>query len=222
MLCSVNRVRKSKCFFFLCYASSVLSLFISSLSGEESIVPKTSPSYQLSVLDQLSIQVFGEPDLSTSSEKSKRIDANGYVNIPLIGDVKLAGMTVREAELMIEKLFVEQRYLVNPQVSIDVSSYYVRKVSVLGEVNHPGTIEFRQERHTMDIAEVIALAGGFTGIAKSSEVLITRVSETGEKQTFKIDAIQLIRGQGKDSKDGKTQGFDVYADDVVFVPERLF
>lgn len=145
----------------------------------------------------------------------------GGVRLPLLGDVSLAGITIREGEKRLEEAFVENRLLVNPQVTIHVLEYVPRMVSVLGEVNRPGPVEFPVETGAMDIIDVISRAGDFTGIAKADAVKVRRSDARGEEVMLTVDVTQMMRG-GKKGETAQEATFLVYPNDVVFVPERIF
>lgn len=107
------------------------------------------------------------------------LDSDGMVNLPVIGQLKLAGLTKKEAvKLIEEKLKV---YLKNPVVNITIQNY---KVTVLGEVNMPGTFRIPNDRIT--ILEAIGLAGDLkiTGVRKNI-IVIREVN--GIKSRYKID-----------------------------------
>jgi polysaccharide export outer membrane protein len=166
-------------------------------------------------LDAVSIQVFGEPDLS----KEQRIDGEGNIRMGLIGTIGIAGLTLREAEAKMQQVYVEKRYLRDPQISIQVTEYAPRYVSVLGKVNKPGRVQLEQESNGIRLVDAISAVGGFSGIAKADAVRITRTGANGEETTVVIDAEALINGRNTDTPE---EFESLLPGDVVFVPERLF
>src|SRR5690606_18849099 len=64
----------------------------------------TDPSYRLAPGDSVTVNVYSEPDMSAA----QRLDTNGVLRLPMIGEVKLAGLSVREAENTLEKLYVSR------------------------------------------------------------------------------------------------------------------
>ncbi len=171
-------------------------------------------NYQLSVRDQVEIQVFGEADLNIT----QRIDGAGQIRIPLLGNHRVTGLSVREAEDFIENLYVENRILRNPIVTVRVVEYAPREVAILGAVGRPGTQDFPIERNDMDIVEVVARAGGFTGIARSNAVSVTRQEENGRERTYTVDVESMITGSRRDG----TERFKILPGDVIWVRERVF
>jgi polysaccharide export outer membrane protein len=157
--------------------------------------------------DLFDIRVFGEQSLSSSYE----VAADGTINFPLIGVVQAAGKTPPEIEHEIQTRLADG-YIKQPSVSVRVTEYRSRRVSVFGQVRSPGTFPYSEN---MSIVEVIARAGGFTGLAKKNAVRVTRGGAAGNKEGIIVVAVEDI-GQGK------APNFLLRPGDVVFVPERLF
>lgn len=165
--------------------------------------------------DLIRISVFEEPELGTE----QRVDGNGRIRIPLLGNVGVAGLTIRDAEEKIEATFVEQRFLKTPQVTIYLVEHAQRQISILGQIRQPGPITFPEGMQTMNILDVISRAGGFSGIAKSNSVRVTRIGSGEKEEVFSVNVDDLISGS---SQDGSKRSFLIYPGDVIFVPERLF
>ena len=88
--------------------------------------------YILGPGDSINIHVFQEPDLSLSA----RISNNGTVDYPLLGKLKIEGLTLVEAEAVLDKK-LRGDYLIDPQISVSVASY--RPFFVTGAVRSPGS-----------------------------------------------------------------------------------
>ena len=97
------------------------------------------------------------------------LGATGMVAMPLVGAVAADGLTTRELELAIEHQLRQERYLVDPDVSIQVLTY--RPFYILGEVAQPGEYEYVSG---MTLVNAVALAGGYTYRADRSSVTISR------------------------------------------------
>jgi polysaccharide export outer membrane protein len=177
---------------------------------------QTDPSYRIAAGDSLSVNIYGEPDLSTS----QRLDTTGVVRLPMVGEMKLGGLTVREAENTLEKTYRDRELLKNPLVSISVSNYALREVSVLGAVRSPGTFQFPKETTSLDIAELITRLGGFTPTAKSDAVSVIRRKPDGREEVTTVDVERMISGRRRG--DSNQRDFAVYPGDRIWVPERLF
>ncbi|MGC4072621.1 MAG: polysaccharide biosynthesis/export family protein [Nibricoccus sp.] len=91
------------------------------------------PSYAIVPTDRLRIDVYQEEDLSVIAS----VDAKGTINLRLVGEIVVAGKTVPEAQKAIEAAYREGRYLVTPQVTINIEEYAPREVSIDGMVRNP-------------------------------------------------------------------------------------
>jgi len=174
-----------------------------------------NPSYRIMIRDQVQITVFDEADLSTA----QRVDGKGQLRVPLLGNVKLSGFTIRDAEEMLEKRFIEGEFLKEPMVTLKIVEYATREVSVLGAVRSPGVIPFPFEVNSMDIVDVISKTGGLAGIARGEAVRVTRLDEDGQEKISIVNVESLISGKGRRSDSDR---FLIYPGDVIFVPDRLF
>jgi polysaccharide export outer membrane protein len=99
-----------------------------------------------------------------------RVNSNGYINFPVLGQLKLQGLTLDEAQRIIEKQLVG--ILKNSIVNI---SYQNFKVTVIGEVNHPSTFTVNDER--INLLEALGMAGDLTPYGKRENVLLIRENE---------------------------------------------
>ncbi len=134
-------------------------------SGMEAQSPTNSHAiYKLGSGDRLRVTVFGEEDLSGEFD----IDGSGSVALPLIGNMDVSGMDVRELEKKVETQ-LSNGYLVSPRVSIEVMNF--RPFFILGEVNAPGSYPYV---NGLTVINAIALAGGYTHRARTDRVIITR------------------------------------------------
>lgn len=169
--------------------------------------------HTLQLGDRLRITVYQEDDLLANP----RIDARGRVNLPLVGEVVIGGLTLAQAQRVIEDAFKDGRFLRHPQVTITVEEYAPREVSIQGAIRNPGRYVLPVES-TFTVVELVTKAGGFTDIAKGTTVTITRVAADGTKQVFTVDVESLIRGRkgGRPAEDILLQ-----PGDIVYVPESL-
>lgn len=170
--------------------------------------------YTIAVTDSLRVAVFGEDDLSRVS----RVDAKGMVNLPLIGEVKVYGLTLREAEQVIAAAYRDGRFLRNPQVTINVETYAIREITVQGQVRNPQRVALPAES-TMTVLEAVAKCGGFTDTAKGTEVRVTRTDPDGQLKVFTVDVDSLIKGKNKAKSEDDS--LLLMPGDIVYVPERI-
>ena len=117
--------------------------------------------------DLIEITVYGAPDFN----KQVRISDSGDVDLPLIGAVKLAGLSTHEGEALIRKRLMDGGFFNDPQVSIFEKEYASQGISVLGEVQKPGTYPLLGARF---LFEALSAAGGTTPKAGKSVTIIHR------------------------------------------------
>ena len=79
--------------------------------------------YRLTTTDRVRVSIFQEDDLAEIA----RIDARGDINLKLVGDLHISGLTVNEAQHAIEQAYREGRYLRNPQASVVIEEYAPRE-----------------------------------------------------------------------------------------------
>jgi polysaccharide export outer membrane protein len=162
----------------------------------------------LSPNDGILVTVYQEDDLTTKTI----IDKNGMVMLPLLGQVKISGLTVGQATERIQQLY-NKDYLVNPQVNLIVERFAERRFAVLGQVQKPGNFDF-PTNESVNLLEAIAIAGGYTRLGAPSKVDVRRV-EDGSPKIFHFDA-------GEMAKDPKKKPFEILPDDIITVGERTF
>ena len=165
-------------------------------------------NYILKASDVIQVSVFLEPDL----EKSIRIEADGTVTLPLIKKVKVADLSVSDAQELITQLY-NRDYLVDPQISVLVVSFSPKLVRILGSVNRPGVVEMPPDRE-MTLTEAIASANGISRLGNPKSITIKRVDDSGKTQQFEVNFNRiLMNANAKDMilKEG----------DTIWVPERI-
>ncbi|WP_281648197.1 polysaccharide biosynthesis/export family protein [Parendozoicomonas sp. Alg238-R29] len=135
-------------------------------------------TYRLNAGDMVSINVFGEEDLSVET----RLTDAGTISYPFLGEVRVKGLTVGQLEnLVTSKL--KGDYLIDPKVNVTITEY--RKFFVRGEVKDPGGFSFEPG---LSLEKAIALAGGFTERASRKQVAVTReVNGTKKTVTMNLD-----------------------------------
>jgi len=160
---------------------------------------------RLGIDDVFEIRVFNEGELTGPY----RVSAEGTIDFPMAGRIHVAGLRLEEVqELLVTKL--KAGYMKDPQVSVMIRSWNSRKVSVLGQVTKPGSVDYFPR---MTIVDAIALAGGFTPIADKNTVNLRReVSGKVETKIFPVS----------DISEGRAPNVSVLPGDVVVVEERLF
>jgi polysaccharide export outer membrane protein len=160
-----------------------------------------SPSdLRIGVGDLLEVAVFGAPDF----DKQVRVSSSGDVSLPLIGAVRVAGLTTGEAEKLVAQKLLDGGYFNDPHVSIFEKEYQTQGISVLGEVQKPGIYPMLGSHKLFD---VISAAGGTTPKA-GNQVTITRRDAKQAPQTV------ILAGNASDSSHNNP---DVLPGDTVVV-----
>ena len=176
---------------------------------QQNIAISAPSGYVLSPNDQVAVEVFGEDDLRTNG----RLNAEGNLSVPLLGSVKLSGLTLTQAASRLTDLYARD-YLVSPKVNVMLVGYAKRRFTVLGQVNRPGSYEMPDGSPAgVDLLEAIAMAGGYTRIAAPERISVRRQA-AGNDQIIRVDAKRLARTGG--------DSFIVRPGDTVTVAESIF
>lgn len=146
----------------------------------------TSSTYLLQPYDLIDVDVYSEEDL----HKPARLGSDGTVLLPLIGSVKVGGLTVAQATDLIRQRY-GAGFVKNPSVLITVLQYRKSTFSILGQVLKPGVYEIPEGTH-VSIVEAVSLAGGFTAAAAQDSVTVKRVVD-GKITLFKIKAGEMAQ-----------------------------
>ncbi len=150
--------------------------------------------------DDLDITVYGAPDLSGHM----RVSANGNISIPLIGYVRIAGLSNSEAEAAIEAQLREKSVVNDPQVSVYVKEYGSGGISVAGEVAKPGSYSALGPHRLFDVLQA---AGGPTDRA-ANKVIISHRGQTEVTTVF----------LSKNPAEMAASNIDLQPGDTVIVP----
>lgn len=164
-----------------------------------------APDYMLRPGDVVQVKVYQEEDLASTS----RIGPDGAITMPLLGSVKVASNTVSQATSIVAALLAKD-YLVNPQVTLNVTEFAKRRFTVLGQVQRPGTYEM-PAAESVNLLQAIAAAGGFTRIGNPRKITVQRSVES-ENRKIRLDSEAM-------SKE-KEQLFLIRPDDVITVGEK--
>ena len=152
--------------------------------AENGIAPTTA-GYKIGVLDVLDISVFQVPELT----KSVQVAETGTINLPLIGEVAVAGRTAQQVERELTAK-LGAKYLQDPQVTVYVKEYNSQQVTIQGEVKKPGEFPLRGKT---SLLQLIALAGGFEDNSDSTVLILRQANGKRTAATFNVSAIQKGR-----------------------------
>ena len=144
--------------------------------------------------DVVKVTVYNHPDLTAT----ERVSGDGMITLPLIGGVKLSGMSVEQAAKKIV-LLLSDGFIMDPKVSVFVVDFRSRKVMIMGQVFRPGI--FTLSGNTTFL-ELLTLAGGLTKEAGDKATIKRKALETGKEAEglITIDLRRLIE-QGDASLD---------------------
>lgn len=151
--------------------------------------------------DLVQITIFEAKELNTEA----RVSSRGFITLPLLGQITVKGLSAREAEMEIENQY-RQKFIKDPHVSIFIKEHFSQRVTLVGQVAKPGTVDYHSKQRLLD---VLALAGGLTDKAGG----MVEVRREGTQESFLIDIDKLI-------KEGQAQlNIEINGGDVIFVAE---
>lgn len=165
-------------------------------------------NYVLKPSDVITVEVYQEQDLN----KEVRVEGDGTVALALIGKVKVAGMSVAEAQSLITDLY-NRDFLVDPQVSVLVTSFSPKIVHVLGSVNSPGVVQIPPDRD-LTLTEAIAAVRGVSRLGNPKSITIKRVDKDGRSRQMEVNFNRIVTDP--DAKD-----IVLKEGDTVWIPERI-
>jgi len=157
----------------------MLVLQVAVASGQ---APAVAASYIVGPHDVLVITSYDQADLTGKFT----VETDGSFTYPLIGRVRIGGLTLRAVEELLEKQLVAGGFFKEPQITVSIDEYKSQKIHVVGEVRTPGTYPVSG---AMRLVEVLALAGSTTPLA-SGEVVIVHESNQSER----VDLRELENG----------------------------
>lgn len=141
--------------------------------------------YHLGPGDKLRVTVFNESDLTGEYT----VDGQGFLRLPLVGQVQAAGQTSYGLESQIGNAFVRGGFLLNPRVSVEIITY--RPFYILGEVSKPGEYAYV---NAMTVPNAIALAGGYTERAVESSIWVRHLGEKKERFVRADESTRIYPG----------------------------
>ncbi len=162
--------------------------------------------YVWSAGDQLEVIVRRVPDAS----RTVTVRPDGFITLPLVNDVKAAGLTATELRDALTKAFSAR--LITPEVTVIAVQVPPPSVYVIGEVNNNAAIPLR---NAPTASAAIAYAGGFRRSAKPQDAAIIRLGEDGY---FRAIPISNVAGGQPGPLIGMSDFF-LMQDDIIFVPE---
>lgn len=197
-----------------CSTKSDLVLFhdtnVSSEEAKKSITVINDPMYEYRIRphDRISILMYNHPELGTTTVTSQRddntgvlVDSRGYVRLPLVKSIHIAGLTQPAAQAKIEKAY--KAYLEDAELSLQVLN---KRAYVMGEVNRPGEINLYNEKASL--LQALAQAGDLTNYANRHAIVVMKQ----RKNTVQTETVNLT---GPNSI--KMANLMIYPGDVIYV-----
>ncbi len=155
---------------------------------ELKIVPDDQLLITVSSKDEELLELFANSQVLGSSESSSiqetvglRVDKQGKIEVPILGEMQAAGLTRGELAKAIEAKLIEGEYLNDPTVTVQLKDF---KVTVMGEVNSPGVQAISGDRVT--ILEALTMAGDLTPSGKRDNILVVR-EEGDQRVSYVVD-----------------------------------
>lgn len=191
----------------------IWATFVILLAGNQSAHPAELPGannnavlpiIQLGPGDSVNLQVYGQTDMTTTTYVSD----DGTIPVPLAGPVQVAGLSPAEASHRIEKALKDGKFLVDPHVTLTVLVSRSQRVSVLGQVGHPGLYPIESNTTIFDL---LALAGGALDTG-SDVIYLLRADANGVVQRYPIN----LKGLDDPKKSIPSQA--LRGGDSIFVP----
>jgi polysaccharide biosynthesis/export protein len=168
------------------------------------VPPKDSGDYVIGPEDILEIQVWKNDDLS----KVVAVRPDGYISLPLIGEVNAAGST--PAQLRDEIVRRVSQYQKVSEVSVIIKEINSYNVYILGEVARPGKYAIK---NNATLLQVISLAGGFTSFASLNQIkVLRRIDGQPQEQIFRIRYKDII------SSEDSSKNMILKPGDTIIVP----
>jgi polysaccharide export outer membrane protein len=164
----------------------------------------TAAEYRLGSGDVVRINVYQNPDLTLET----RVTEAGIVSYPLLGAIRLGGLSVTAAEKLIAEGLRSGNFVKQPQVTLVVTQVRGNQASVLGQVNRPG--RYPIEVADMRLTDLLAMAGGTA--ANGSDIVIVTGTRDGQPLRLVVDLPTVFAPGGKDKDILINNGDSIWVD----------
>ena len=186
--------------------AAAMALICLALEGEcrceTGYINVSKAPYRIGPSDMLDIQVWNEPDIS----KQVRVLLDGTIVLPLVGEIKAAGMTPNELAKDLKKRL--SQFIAEPEVTVMVIEEKYNRYFVVGQIQNPG--EYYID-YPITILQAIARAGGFLEWAKKSKIFLIRPTPKGEiRLEFNYD--EFVKGNRS------IENIEILSGDTIIIP----
>ena len=171
-------------------------------AGNKATDIESQPGYRIGAEDVLQVSVFGNEKLS----RIVPVRPDGMISLPLLNDVRAAGLTPMELRDSLMKKLVE--FVPSPEIAVIVTEVKSFMISVIGQVMRPGRYDLRSSATVVD---ALAMAGGFKEFAGRSRVVVMR-PEGDATRRLPFDYDKLF------SQGSPQENFALRPGDIVMVP----
>jgi polysaccharide export outer membrane protein len=192
------------------FTGSILAFVLacSAGAGPPTNLPPATPSTKLGPGDLFEVSVLGEKDLP----KEYKVQPDCSIDFPYLDRVQsICGLEPQELVDKLKEQLKQANILTHPQLTLVVKQYASKKVTIGGQVNKPGIVAWTDG---MGVFEVIQQSGGFTSIADSKNVILTRRTTNGKSITVTINVDGIGNGTQPD--------VPLQAGDAIKVDARVF
>lgn len=157
--------------------------------------------------DVFQLKIVGEKDLP----EEYQVASDGTVDLPYIHTLEVTGLEPQEVARLIRDRLIEERILSDPAVVVSVKEYVSKRVTLLGEVQRPGSFPLSPG---LTLIQAVSQAGGLTSIANKQQVHLTRAAKNGRTNTVVLDIDEITEGNAPD--------IPLQPGDRIYVKERIF
>jgi len=172
----------------LCKAALLAAALLSTAHAQDPLT-----EYRLGAGDSIRVSVFQNPNLTLET----RVAEDATISYPMIGRVRIGGMTLSRAEQLIAKALDDGNFIKEPQVSILLLQIRSSQVSVLGLVNRAG--RYPLETFNTRVSEMIAIAGGVSSAGADLAILTGERAGKPYRKEIDIPALFLQNGPEGDA-----------------------
>lgn len=166
--------------------------------------------YYISPMDTLKINVSPAEEFS----REVMVQADGTVDLPLIGSMEVSGMKVKDFEKILEKKY--SKYISNPDITVTIKKFSAYRVALIGEIKTPGYYEFNEG---MKLLDLIAIAGGPNPYADSRRIKVYRRTKDKEgkikEEIFSLSMESFFEGE-------LDKNINLQPGDIVYIPQKKF
>jgi protein involved in polysaccharide export with SLBB domain len=186
----------------------VVALLLLAICGcfepDHSLIPPAQPVEVTSGLtagDVFEVRVFDQEHLGGTFQ----VQEDGTIVVPLLGPVNVSGKTKAEVAALLQQMFGDG-YLRDPHVTVVMTERENLEVSVLGQVQKPGTFPYVEK---LTVVQAISEAGGLNELAHARRVKLTRKGPAGVG-TYDVSVKAITEGRAADIL--------LQPGDIIFVP----